>query len=69
MTGPLLPDPGVTPATTLGLPTFRTGDMVLHRRRTLVIRDDVIEHVFHPIAVPATHALEVPQWLSRRRRD
>ena len=66
---PLLPDPRMTLATTLGLPTFRAGDMVLYRRLTLVIRDDVIEHVFHPIAAPAMHALEVLQWLSKRRRD
>ena len=43
--------------------------MVLYRRLTLVIRDDVIEHVFHPIAAPAMPALEVLQWLSKRRRD
>jgi len=66
---PLLPDPRMTLATTLGLPTFGAGDMVLYRRLTLVIRDDVIEHVFHPIAAPAMHALEVLQWLSKRRRD
>ena len=66
---PLLPDPRMTLATALGLPTFRAGDMVLYRRLTLVIRDDVIEHVFHPIAAPAMHALEVLQWLSKRRRD
>jgi len=66
---PLLPDPRMTLATTLGLPTFRAGDMVLYRRLTLVIRDDVIEHVFHPIAAPAMHALEVLQWLSKRRRN
>jgi len=66
---PLLPDPRMTLATALGLPTFRAGDMVLYRRLTLVIRDDVIEHVFHPIAVPAMHALEVLQWLTKQRRS
>jgi DNA-binding transcriptional MerR regulator/peroxiredoxin len=66
---PLLPDPRMTLATGLGLPTFRAGEMVLYRRLTLVIRDDVIEHVFHPIAAPAMHALEVLQWLSKRRCD
>jgi DNA-binding transcriptional MerR regulator len=65
---PLLPDPRMTLATALGLPTFGTGDMVLYRRLTLVIHDDVIEHVFHPIAAPAMHALEVLQWLSKYRR-
>ena len=59
----------MTLAIVLGLPTFGAGDMVLYRRLTLVIRDDVIEHVFHPIAAPAMPALEVLQWLSKRRRD
>jgi DNA-binding transcriptional MerR regulator/peroxiredoxin len=62
---PLLPDPRMTLAGALGLPTFGAGGMVLYRRLTLVIRDDVIEHVFHPIAAPAMHALEVIQWLAR----
>src|SRR3954452_2077665 len=66
---PLLPDPRMTLATALGLPTFGAGDMVLYRRLTLVINDDVIEHVFHPVAVPAMHALEVLQWLSKHRHD
>jgi DNA-binding transcriptional MerR regulator len=66
---PLLPDPRMTLAAALGLPTFGAGDMVLYRRLTLVIHDDVIEHVFHPIAVPAMHALEVMQWLTKQRRS
>ncbi|MFI5889287.1 hypothetical protein ACIA5D_04115 [Actinoplanes sp. NPDC051513] len=66
---PLLPDPRMTLAAALGLPTFGAGDMVLYRRLTLVIRDDVIEHVFHPIAAPAMHALEVLGWLSKHRRS
>ncbi|MEU4237974.1 MerR family transcriptional regulator [Actinoplanes sp. NPDC026619] len=64
---PLLPDPRMALAAALGLPTFGAGGMVLYRRLTLVIRDDVIEHVFHPIAVPAMHALEVLQWLAKIR--
>ena len=64
---PLLPDPRMTLAAALGLPTFGAGDMVLYRRLTLIIRDGVIEHVFHPIPAPAMHALDVMQWLSRHR--
>jgi DNA-binding transcriptional MerR regulator/peroxiredoxin len=64
---PLLPDPRMTLAATLGLPTFRAADMVLYRRLTLIVRDDVVEHVFHPIAAPAMHALEVMRWLSQNR--
>lgn len=48
-----------------GLSTFGAGDVVLYRRLTLVIRDDVIEHVFHPIAALAMHAVEVLQWLTK----
>ena len=66
---PLLPDPRMRLAAALGLPTYGAGDMVLYRRLTLVIRDDVIEHVFHPIAAPAMHALEVLQWLTKHRRS
>lgn len=64
---PLLPDPRMTLAAALGVPTFGAGDMVLYRRLTLIIRDGVIEHVFHPIPAPAMHALDVMQWLSRHR--
>jgi peroxiredoxin/DNA-binding transcriptional MerR regulator len=64
---PLLPDPRMTLAAALGLPTFGAGEMVLYRRLTLILRDDVIEHVFHPIATPSMHALEVMSWLTRNR--
>ncbi|MEV6844167.1 MerR family transcriptional regulator [Actinoplanes sp. NPDC051411] len=63
---PLLPDPRMALAAALGVPTFGAGDMVLYRRLTLIIRDGVIEHVFHPIPAPAMHALDVMQWLARR---
>jgi peroxiredoxin len=66
---PLLPDPRMSLAAALGLPTFGAGDLVLYRRLTLVIADDVIEHVFYPIAVPAMHPLEVLQWLTKQRRS
>jgi DNA-binding transcriptional MerR regulator/peroxiredoxin len=64
---PLLPDPRMTLAAALGVPTFGAGDMVLYRRLTLVLRDGVVEHVFHPIPAPAMHALDVMQWLVRHR--
>jgi len=63
---PLLPDPRMSLAAALGVPTFGAGDMVLYRRLTLILRDGVIEHVFHPIPAPAMHALDVMQWLARR---
>ena len=64
---PLLPDPRMTLAAALGVPTFGAGDMVLYRRLTLIIRNGVIEHVFHPIPAPAMHALDVIGWLARNR--
>ncbi|MFC7527868.1 MerR family transcriptional regulator [Actinoplanes sp. GCM10030250] len=65
---PLLPDPRMSLAAALGLPTFGAGGMVLYRRLTLIISDGLVEHVFHPIAAPAMHAQEVMRWLSQRAR-
>ncbi|WP_433060866.1 MerR family transcriptional regulator [Dactylosporangium sp. CS-033363] len=62
---PLIPDPRLTLAAAPGLPTFTAGEMTLYRRLTLVVCDDVIEHVFHPIPAPSTHANEVLRWLNR----
>jgi DNA-binding transcriptional MerR regulator/peroxiredoxin len=62
---PLIPDPRLTLAEAAGLPTLAAGDMTLYDRLTLVVADDVVEHVFHPIPDPASHALEVMRWLAR----
>jgi len=64
---PLIPDPRLTLADALGLPTFTAGDMTLYRRLTLVVADNLVEHVFHPIDEPASHALQVLRWLTKRR--
>ena len=64
---PLIPDPRLTLAAALGLPTFTAGDMTLYGRVTLVVTDGRIEHVFHPIPAPSTHAHEVLRWLNRSR--
>ncbi|MEU4217395.1 MerR family transcriptional regulator [Actinoplanes sp. NPDC026623] len=64
---PLLPDPRMTLAGGLGLPTFTAGDMILYERLTLVVLDGVVEHVFHPIPEPSSHALDVLRWLTQRR--
>jgi peroxiredoxin/DNA-binding transcriptional MerR regulator len=65
---PMLADPRLALAGELGLPTFEAGGMTLYRRLTLVVADGVIEHVFHPIGAPASHASEVLQWLGDRPR-
>ncbi|MFI5930736.1 MerR family transcriptional regulator [Actinoplanes sp. NPDC051494] len=64
---PLVPDPRLTLAAAIGLPTFTAGDMTLYLRLTLVVLDGVIEHIFHPISEPASHALDVMRWFTRRK--
>ncbi|MFG2039912.1 MerR family transcriptional regulator [Dactylosporangium sp. NPDC048998] len=64
---PLIPDPRLTLAAALGLPTFTAGGMTLYRRLTLVVAGGRVEHVFHPIPAPSTHANEVLRWLNRSR--
>lgn len=64
---PLIPDPKLLLAAATGLPLHSAGDLTLYQRLTLVVCDDVVEHVFHPIPDPAAHAMEVMRWLTKRR--
>jgi DNA-binding transcriptional MerR regulator/peroxiredoxin len=64
---PLIPDPRLTLAAATGLPTRTTAGLALYDRLTLVVTDDVVEHVFHPVPDPAAHPLEVMRWLTQRR--
>lgn len=64
---PLIPDPKLTLAAKTGLPTRTGGDLALYDRLTLIVADDVVEHVFHPIPDPASHALDVMSWLTKLR--
>ncbi|MEU6076968.1 redoxin family protein [Micromonospora sp. NPDC047074] len=59
----MLSDPGLRLASALGLPTFEAAGTTLYRRLTLIVRDGVIEHVFHPVFPPDRHADEVLRWL------
>lgn len=60
----MLSDPAFALASALNLPTFSAvGHPRLYSRLTLVVRDNVIEHVFYPIFPPNTHAEEVLAWL------
>ena len=63
---PLIPDPRLTLATALGLPTFAAGERRLYERLTLIVDRDLVEHVFHPIPEPASHPHEVLRWLTKR---
>lgn len=49
----------------LMLPTFETGGVAYLKRLTLIVRDGRIKHVFYPVPTPATHALEVLDWLTQ----
>jgi peroxiredoxin len=63
----LIPDPKLTLAAATGLPTRTAGDLVLYDRLTLIVTDDRVEHVFHPIPDPASHTLHVMRWLAQHR--
>ncbi|MDG4794587.1 MerR family transcriptional regulator [Micromonospora sp. WMMD1082] len=65
---PLIPDPQLTLAAALGLPTLTSADMTLYERLTLIVAEGRIEHVFHPIPQPAPHARHVMRWLIQGRR-
>jgi peroxiredoxin/DNA-binding transcriptional MerR regulator len=59
----MLSDPELSLADALRLPTFEVDGMRLFKRLTLVVRDGVIEHVFHPVFPPDEHARQVLTWL------
>ena len=65
---PLLADPTREVGRALGLPTFTVAAVTVYRRLTLVVQVGVIEHVFHPVPQPQTHAEEVVRWLTGKRR-
>jgi peroxiredoxin len=60
----MISDEGFALGDALRLPTFSAeGHPRLYSRLTLVVRADVIEHVFYPIFPPNTHAREVLDWI------
>lgn len=61
---PLLSDPEFRLGAALDLPTFQAGGQPFYSRLTLVVRGDVIEHVFYPIFPPHEHAEQVRGWLA-----
>ncbi len=58
-----LSDPPLQVAQALRLPSFEVDGMRLFARLTLIVRDDVIEHVFYPVFPTDTHAEVVLAWL------
>ncbi|RPE42249.1 peroxiredoxin [Streptomyces sp. Ag109_O5-1] len=59
----MLSDPARSVARALELPTFTVGGLTLYKRLTLIVRNNVIEHVFYPIFPPDRHAGQVLAWL------
>jgi peroxiredoxin len=49
---------------TLNLPTFQVGELVLYKRLTLIIEQNIIKKVFYPVFPPNQHAAQVLDWLS-----
>lgn len=65
---PLLSDAALKFADALGLPTFEVLGVTLLKRFTLIIDDDMMEHVFYPVFPPDRHAAEVAAWCEAHRR-
>ncbi len=63
LTFPLLSDADLRLTSALRLPTFEVAGLTLLKRLTMIIHDEVIEHVFYPVFPPGTHAMEVVGWL------
>jgi peroxiredoxin len=53
----------------LALPTFETGGLRYLKRLSLLVRDGVIERVFHPVHPPEAHADEVLGVLQAARSE
>jgi peroxiredoxin len=51
------------------LPTLVAAGMVLLKRLTLVVSDNLVEKVFYPVFPPDTHAEEVVAWLTRNPKQ
>jgi peroxiredoxin len=63
----MLSDPELALASALNMPTFRALGTTFYKRLTMVVRGDLIEHVFYPIFPPSIHAAEVVDWLNMNR--
>lgn len=64
----LLSDSDFTLRGALRLPTFDDAGEPLYRRLTLILSDNLIEHVYYPVFPPDQHAEQVIQWLRERDR-
>lgn len=60
---PILSDADLSLTRALGLPTFEVDGKTLLKRLTMIVKDDVIEHVFYPVFPPNEAAATVLAWL------
>jgi peroxiredoxin len=65
---PILSDAEGGMAAALALPSFATGGESYLKRLTLIISSGTIEHLFHPVPDPASHAREVLRWFRNEDR-
>jgi peroxiredoxin len=65
---PLLSDPDLRLAGTLGLPTFEAAGRRYYRRLTFVARGGRIAQVFYPVFPPHHNPSEVLHWLAEQSR-
>jgi peroxiredoxin len=61
---PLLSDPQLQAAETMGLPTFQAAGMRLYRRLTFIAQASRIVKVFYPVFPPDRNASQVLAWLA-----
>ncbi len=59
----LLSDVDLKLKQTLNLPTFNVGELILYKRLTLIVTQNVIKKVFYPVFPPNQHASQVLDWL------
>jgi peroxiredoxin len=60
---PLLADPSLELAASIGLPTFEIEGMRLYKRLTIIARHGEIANVLYPVFPPDENAVEVLSWL------
>jgi len=65
---PILSDAEGRMAAALALPSFAKGGESYLKRLTLIVSSGTIEHLFHLVPDPASHAGEVLQWFRNEGR-
>jgi peroxiredoxin len=50
----------------LTLPTFKSNDLLLYKRLTLIVQQSVIKKVFYPVFPPNQNASQVIDWLKNQ---